>query len=76
MHVAQEETHISAFDQVEKISKYHLTEREGAPRDKCLPGARGDWGGLDLPAWGDMEEDLGPLRESKSVYWKRRGPKG
>lgn len=76
MHVAQEETHICSFDQVEKISKCHLTEREGAPRDKCLHGAKGDWGGLDLPEWDNMEETVGHLRKRKVCIGEEGVPKG
>lgn len=65
MHVAQEETHIHSFDQVEQISKCHLTARQRAPRDKCLHGARGGWRGLDLPEWGNMEETLGHSGKGK-----------
>lgn len=59
MHVVQEDTSFHPSDQVEKISRCHFTER-GGPRDKCLP--RRDWGGLDLPEWGDAEEDWGRSR--------------
>lgn len=76
MHVAQAETHICPFDQVEKISKCHLTERERAPRDKCLYGVRGDWRGLDLLEWGDMEETSCSPGKGKVCNGEEVIPKG
>lgn len=65
MHIAEERTHICAFDRVEKISKCHLTEREGAPRDRCLHGVRGDLGRLDWPEWANTKETLCSPRKGK-----------
>lgn len=77
MHVARAETHICPFDQVEKISKCHLTERERerAPRDKCLYGE--EIGDLPaLPEWGDMEETSCSPGKGKVFVGEEVIPKG
>lgn len=75
MHVAPEETHICPFEQFEKISKCHLTERVGAPRPS-LQGVRGDWGEQDLLEGGDIKEPAGSPGKGKVCVGELGVPKG
>lgn len=69
MHVAQEETHICPFEHVEKISKCHLTEREGT----SVSTGEGELGRARFVGVRWQGGGLGQCRERESMCMGEEG---